>query len=282
MMPLIHSMLKRPLLITLTLLSMLLLSSCGDNDDTNVAKTITMGFGPSTYVDQFEKGIRPILEAKGFKVNVRIVSQNSQLNPSMKEGAIDATVFQSRAYMESVNPILKMNMVKLADTASAPQSLRSTRHSSLDAVKNGMTVTIPQDPVNGERAARLLESLGWITIDENAEIATFSAKSILPGNYTLSILEIDPAQSLRTLEDVDFAIVNGNYIANAGLKMSDGLALEATPEEHVVIVSIRGEDLDTEWAKALKAAYESDEFRDYIHSEPLYDGFIMPKAWNQE
>jgi len=39
------------------------------------------------------------------------------------------------------------------------------------------------------------------------------------------------------------------------------------------------ENEDTQWAQDIKAAYESQEFEDYILSQETYDGFIFPEAW---
>lgn len=255
----------------------LLIAACGEGKDSD--KKIVFGFGPSTYAEQFEKGIRPILEDQGYEVVVKILSQNMQINPALKDGSIDVAGHQSIAYMEEMNKELSMNMVKLADTASAPQSLRSTKHQSLDDVKAGMTVAIPNDPVNAERAARILESIGWVEVT-NEEVSRFSERDIISLNG-IKVLLLDPAQGLRILEDVDFAVINGNYVANAGLKMTDALVVEETPEEHVVMISIRGEDQDKQWVKDLKAAYESDAFASYIQNESLYDGFILPTAWQK-
>ena len=262
---------------TLLLLSMaLIVVACGnDNRD----QKIILGFGPSTYAEQFETGIRPILERQGFEVEVKILTQNMQINPALKEGAIDVAGHQSVAYMLQMNHELNMQMAKLADTASAPQSLRSKRHQSLDVVKPGMTVAIPNDPVNAERAARILEAIGWVKVTSD-DIARFSERDIQSLNG-IKVLTLDPAQGLRVLDDVDFAVVNGNYIASAGQKISDALVVEKTPEEHVVIISIREADLDKPWAIALKDAYESKEFAEHIQSNPMFDGFILPKAWAQ-
>lgn len=262
---------------TLLLLSMaLIVVACGnDNRD----QKIILGFGPSTYAEQFETGIRPILERQGFEVEVKILTQNMQINPALKEGAIDVAGHQSVAYMLQMNHELNMQMAKLADTASAPQSLRSKRHQSLDVVKPGMTVAIPNDPVNAERAARILEAIGWVKVTSD-DIARFSERDIQSLNG-IKVLTLDPAQGLRVLDDVDFAVINGNYIASAGQKISDALVVEKTPEEHVVIISIREADLDKPWAIALKDAYESKEFAEHIQSNPMFDGFILPKAWAQ-
>ncbi|WP_216830800.1 MetQ/NlpA family ABC transporter substrate-binding protein [Alkalihalobacterium elongatum] len=250
--------------------------SQAENED---KKEINVGFGVGTYEEQFRNGILPILEEKGYKVNIKTFSQNMQVNPAMDEGSLDASVFQSTAYMEGINEQLKMNMTGVAFVPSAPQGLYSTRHTSLDAVGDGTTVAFPNDPVNQERAARILEELGWITVDENAGTTDFNVNSIKPGAYDIEIVVLDPAQILVSLDDVDFGVVNGNYIANANRKITEALKIENTPKEHRIIVSINKEDEGAQWAKDLIAAYESREFEDYIHSEEKYDGFILPEAW---
>lgn len=281
---------KKVFKTSLSIIALGLLAACGNNETTTATETpvksdkekIVVAFGPSTYSEQFTKFIQPVLEAQGYEIEPKVFSQNIQINRSMKDGEIDASIFQSVAYMEDTNRLLGMDMVKLVDTASAPQSLRSAKHSSLDDIKDGMIITIPNDPVNAERAARILEGLGWVKVKEGVDPVKFGINDIEKGKYDLEIKEVDPAQALRALNDVDFAVINGNYIANMGLKITDSLIVEETPDQHVVMVSIQGKDIDKAWAKDLKKAYESKEFENYIKNDSLYDGFILPKAWRTE
>ncbi|WP_067841938.1 MetQ/NlpA family ABC transporter substrate-binding protein [Amphibacillus sediminis] len=253
-----------------------ILAACGNDNETD---TITVGFGVGTYEEQFREGILPILEEKGYDVDIRVFSQNMQVNPAMAEGAIDASVFQSTAYMEGINEELGIEMVSLTFAPGAPQSLHSVRHDSLDAVEDGSTVALPNDPVNQERAVRILEDLGWVTVAEDAGTTNFNLNSVSSADYEIEFKVLDPAQILVSLEDVDFGVINGNYIAEADMRIADGLAIENTPEEHRIIVSILAENLDQQWAQDLKEAYESPEFEAYIKGESKYDGFILPEAW---
>ncbi|MCW2255277.1 D-methionine transport system substrate-binding protein [Providencia alcalifaciens] len=259
------------------------LTACSDNSDKNNPnkKEITIGFGVGNYIDQVDKGIVPILEKKGYKVTLRQFSQNRQINPAFEEGSIDASVNQSRAYMDAYNKKNNINMVTLTDSPSAPQSLRSNKHKTLDDVKDGMIVALSNDPVNAERGARILEQLGWIKIKPNTSTLTFSVNDIEPAKYKLDIRETDAAQGLRLLDDVDFVVVNGNYVASAGQRIADGLIVEDSPLEHRVIVTVMQDNLDSQWAKDLKDAFESKEYADYIRSQRIYDGFIEPEAWSK-
>ncbi|PXW88493.1 D-methionine transport system substrate-binding protein [Streptohalobacillus salinus] len=257
----------------------LLLAACGNEATADDDKTIVVGFGVGTYEEQFRTSILPILEEKGYDVKMEVFSQNMQLNPAMQEGSIDASVFQSTAYMEGINEELGMEMTPIAYVPGAPQSLHSAKHDSLDAVEDGTTVALPNDPVNQERAVRILEDLGWVKVASDAGTTDFNLNSVEPDQYDIAFEVLDPAQILVALEDVDFGVINGNYIADAGMKITDALKIEDTPLEHRIIVTTLAEDAESEWAEDLTAAYESAEFEAYILSEEKYDGFILPEAW---
>lgn len=268
-------------LVLATLIGMtLILGACGNKDTAGQEKKeIKVGFGVGTYEEQFRLGILPILEKEGYKVDIKTFSQNMQVNPAMKEGSIDASIFQSTAYMEGINAEIKADMTNIAYVPGAPQGLYSVNHTTLDDVKDGTTVAVPNDPVNQERAVRIMEDLGWIKVKADAGTTDFNLNSVESDKYDIDIKVLDPAQILVSLQDVDYGVVNGNYIANANRKITEALKIENTPLEHRIIVSINKANENTQWAKDLKAAYESKEFEEYINSQEKYDGFILPEAW---
>lgn len=267
-------------LIGLMGLSLFALSACGSGTtQVEEDKNIVVGFGVGTYEEQFRQGILPILEDQGYSVEIKTLAHNNQVNPAMADGSIDVSIFQSIAYMEGVNDELNIDMTAIAFVPSAPQSLHSERHTSLEEVSDGTTVALPDDPVNQERAVRILEDLGWVIVDEDAGTIDFDISQVHPGDYDIDFKILDPAQILVSLPDVDYGVINGNYIADSDKKLTDSLKIENTPEEHRIIVSILKENEDTQWAQDIKAAYESQEFEDYILSQETYDGFIFPEAW---
>lgn len=274
---------KKLILSLLGILLLTIFAACGNEEaSTRDKKELTIGFGVGTYEEQFRHGILPILEEQGYEVNIKTFSQNMQLNPALKEGSIDASIFQSTAYMEGINEELDMNMIGIAYVPSAPQGLYSEHHDSLDAVRDGSTVAVPNDPVNQERALRILEELGWVKIADGAGVTDFNIQSVEKAKYDIKIEILDPAQILVSLQDLDFGVVNGNYIANIpDRNITDALKIENTPHQHRIIVSLDEVNKDTQWAIDLKAAYESSEFQEYIESQTQYAGFIMPDAWDE-
>lgn len=274
----------KKLMVVMLISVMAVLAACGNNNEAASSgdkKEITVGFGVGTYEEQFRQSILPILEQKGYTVDIKTFSQNMQVNPAMKEGSIDASIFQSTAYMEAINKEIDADMTGIAYVPGAPQGLYSVNHTTLDDVKDGTTVAVPNDPVNQERALRILEELGWIKIKEGAGVADFNINSMEPDKFNIDIKVLDPAQILVSLQDVDYGVVNGNYIANSpDRKITDALKIENTPIQHRIIVSVNKKDENTQWAKDLKAAYESKEFEEYILGQDKYDGFILPEAWD--
>lgn len=246
-------------------------------------KTLVIGFSVGNYIDQFREGVKPILEKEGYTIDIKQFSQGARvINAATVNGEVDASVVQTRAFLDGYNTQNNTNIIAIADNPNPPQTLRSKKHTSLDEVKDGMTVAIPNDPINGERAARNLEELGWVKVKPNTTPLNFSAANDLePGKFKLIIKEADSAQGLRLLDDVDFALINGNHVAGAGLKFSDGLFVEKTPLRHRVTLTIDAKNADTQWAKDLKAAYESKEFADYIRAQPAYSEYVEPDAWQK-
>lgn len=273
----------KKLMVVMLISVLAVLSACGNQEEANSGdkKKLTIGFGVGTYEEQFRQSILPILEEQGYSVEIKTFSQNMQVNPAMKEGSIDASIFQSTAYMEAINEEINADMVGIAYAPGAPQGLYSVNHTTLDDVKDGTTVAVPNDPVNQERALRILEELGWVKIKDGAGVADFNINSMESDKYDIDIKILDPAQILVSLQDVDYGVVNGNYIANApDRKITDALKIENTPMEHRIIVSVNKKDEDSQWAKDLKAAYESKAFEEYILGIEKYDGFILPEAWD--
>lgn len=269
-----------PLKVVVLLMVGILLAAC--SDEQGEKREIVFGLGPSIYVNQVEGGIIPYLEKKGYQVSIKTFSQNSMIPPALKEGAVDVSVHISTANLQEMNRRLGGDaMMVWADTPSAPQTIRSTRHQSIADIRDGMTIAIPSDPVSSERAARLLEAVGWIQLAPEIDVSTFHVNEIKPGSVTPKIVEMESALMLRALQDIDFAVVNGNFVTNAGMRIQDGLAIENSPEEHLVKVAILEKNRNETWAKDIQEAYQSPEFEAFIKADPIYEGLIFPKAWSK-
>ena len=124
----------------------------------------------------------------------------------------------------------------------------------------------------------LLETKGLIKLKEGADYSA-TAKDIAENPKNLKIVEIEAAQLGRSLQDVDMAVINGNYAIKAGLNVNtDALAREekdsSAATDYANIVAVKSGDENNEAVLALIEALKSDEVKTFI--EETYQGAVVP------
>ncbi len=266
---------KKILLYVGLILSLFSLGACGNNSSASGdKKEITIGATAGPYSDQLKEGIIPILEKEGYKVKVVEFNDYIQPNIALNEGEIDANLYQNRIYLKQFNKDHNMDLVAPYAVPTAPIALYSEKHKSLDDIKEGTTIATPNDPTNLARSLNMLVEFGLIKVDEEADPTIVSEKDIVENKLNLKIKPIDPAQTPRSLGDTDFAFINGNYALASGLKLDEAVEIEKTPEGYLIYVTLRKEDVDKPFAKALEKAYKSDEFLEYTNKNAK--GYVKP------
>ncbi len=273
----------RLLAATASIAAAVLIAGCASTspDDASSAEddmTITIGFNPGPYLEMFQDGIQPILEDEGYSIETQDFTDGVIVNVALSDGDIDANIMQHSFYMESINAQEGLSNATLVTIPTPPMALFGGKKSSLDELGTGSTIAVPNQPSNQYRALKVLEGLGLITLSDTIDPATASLQDVVDNPNGIEFVEMDNAQQVPSLPDVDYSVIQGNFVVSGGLKLTDALALEELTDEFSVIVAVREDDLDAEWAQALKAAYESDEFADYIASNEQYDGYNLPAA----
>jgi len=250
-------------------------------DGASAGKTdITIGFNPGPYKEMFDGGILPILEAEGYTVTDQDFTDGIVVNVAVSSGEIDANIIQHPVYMEFVNAQEGIDNAALVQVPTPRMGLFGGKSTSLDDVKDGATVTVPNSPSNLYRGLLILRDAGLIDFDDIDDPNTADVSIITSNPHNLNITPIENAQQVPSLQDVDFAAIQGNFIISGGLDYNDALAVEDQPLEFSNIVAVRSEDVDSDWAQAIKAAYQSQEFIDYIKGDPQYDGYNLPEWFN--
>ena len=263
----------KKIILTLTVLCTFILAACGSGSASG-EKELVIGATAGPYSDQLKEGIVPLLEDKGYSVEIVEFNDYIQPNNALNEGEIDANLYQNRNYLLNFNEEHGMDLVPVFAVPTAPIALYSEKHTSLDDVEPGMTITLPNDPVNLARSLHMLEGYGWITIDKKVDPITASEKDILENKYDLNIQPLEPAQTPRSLSDTDFAFVNGNYALASGLKLEEAVDVEKTSEDFLIYLTVRKEDEDSTFVKDLEDAYKSEEFLQYTNEKSK--GYVKP------
>ncbi|MFM1654865.1 MetQ/NlpA family ABC transporter substrate-binding protein [Brevibacillus sp. B_LB10_24] len=269
---------KRPLFIAFAAMMMLsaLLSGCGSVTSSGPEKQeIKIGATAGPYSDQLKKGIKPLLEKKGYKVTIVEFNDYIQPNTALISGSIDANVFQNTTYLENFTKEYQADLTGVIPIPTVPMGLYSKKHRSLDELTEGMRISLPNDPTNQARALGMLQTFGLIKLKADADVLHASEQDITENPKKLEILPLEAAQLPRSLDDVDFSLVNGNFALASGWKLSEAIKLEQTPKNYIIVLTVKTADKDQPFVSDLVEAYKSKEFEELIDKE--FQGFIKPE-----
>lgn len=259
---------KKIMTIVCLFVLVLIGGGCHSKDQSSHAQKkheIVMGVTGGPYNDLFDDAIAPILESEGYTIKRIEFSQFIQSNTALGEGKIDVNVAQHSAYMNVFNKENGTDLVPLVATPSVPCNLYSSKYTSKEEVKKGMMIGIPQDPSNAARAYAVLAKAGFIQVDKQVKSTDLTAKAITNNPYQLNIKEMDTNTLPHVLDDLDFEVIPGSTVEDAGIRQQLHLIeLEKMVPELQIVAAVTKENEKTDWAKAIKKAYQSEKFRTYI------------------
>lgn len=165
-----------------------------------------------------------------LKLNIIEIPSGVNSNELLAHGDVDANYFQHLPYLKSQEQALGQKFAVAATVHIEPLGIYSHRHTRFDQVPDNGTVAVPNNVTNLSRALYLLQANGLITLKPGFNDAAkdqATPKDIAENPKHLKILEIESPQIPRALEDVDLAVINGNFALEAGLQPAkDALGLE--------------------------------------------------------
>ena len=221
---------------------------------------------------------KDILAEQGIDLEVIEFTEYVQPNLVTESGEVDANYFQHKPYLDSFNVEQGTHLVSVGPVHYEPFGIYPGKSSDLENIADGATIAIPSDTTNEARALQLLAAQGLITVRDDAGL-TATVNDITENPHNIKFEEIEAAQLPRTVQDVDFAVINGNYALAAGFSVkNDALATEDASSEaaqtyaNVLVVKEGNENAPA--IQALYAALTSDKVKDYINS--TYDGAVVP------
>ena len=221
---------------------------------------------------------KEILADEGIDLEIEEFTDYVQPNLVTESGEVDANYFQHGPYLESFNEENGTHLVSVGAVHYEPFGIYPGKSNDLSNIADGATIAVPNDTTNEARALQLLAAQGLITVRDGAGL-TATVNDITENPHNLQIKEIEAAQLPRTVQDVDFAVINGNYAMEAGFSVGkDALATEDASSEAAqtyanVLVVKEGRENDPA-IQALYAALTSDKVKDYINE--TYDGAVVP------
>lgn len=253
------------------------LVGCGGGNASSSSddKTIKIGVSPVPHMEIVEVAV-PLLEEKGYTVEVIEFTDYVLPNTSLESGELDANYFQHIAYLNSFNEDKGTHLTYTAEIHLEPMGAFSKKYSSVDEIEDGAVVALPDDPSNEARALRVLAAAGLIEVADG-DLITIADITSNPKN--LEFKELEAATLPRILDDVDIAVINGNYALEAGLDVNkdafyaEDKNIDSLKERRNVLAVKEGTE-NSQKIKDLTEALTSEEVRAFI--EEKYNGAVVP------
>lgn len=212
--------------------------------------------------DPYWETYRQAAADEGIDVEIVDFADYAQPNPALTEGDLDLNQFQHIVYLAGYNVDSGEDLVPVGSTAIYPLGLYSTKHDSVEDIPAGSTVAVPDDESNLARALLILQSAGLIELEDGGSIYS-TLDDVDESSSRVKVTALKADLTPTSLPDVAAAVVNNDFVEDAGLTFADAIAQD-DPEDpnalpYVNIFAARAEDKDDETLKKLVEIFQDTQ-----------------------
>ena len=257
-------------------------AGCGSGGDKGDEVTVKLGVVGAVYEDLW-KPAQDKLKDEGINLEIVQFSDYVTPNNALNNGDIDLNAFQHEIYLNTEVQQYNYAIEPAGYTFIIPLNLYSNKVKSVDEIKDGDTIAIPDDLTNGGRALMVLAAAGLIELKSDASFSP-TLDDIAKYNKQITIKELKANTIPSTLDDVTAGIINGNYALDFGLKTDDAIFKDTSVNEvkYWNLVAARTSDLQDEskkeiFTKVIKA-FQSEETEKVFNEQ--FGGYFIKEGWN--
>lgn len=245
-------------------------------------KTLKIGVTPGPTEQIFEVVKR---EASKQGLNIKVIAFSEpavQPNMSLATGDIDANCYQFQSMVDAFNTRgYKNKLVSISKTVVMPLGIYSKKIKHLNELPQGAKISLPNEPLNGERVLLLLQKHGIIKLSPSVD-AEATPLDVIENPKNIRFIELDAPHLPNSLRDVDASGINSNVVMAVGMNpIKEAIIMESDPEHspYVGRLVVREQDKDRPEWQTLIAVYRSQVVQDFILS--TFKGAIIP-AWKND
>lgn len=255
-------------------LSLLTIVACGNKKEESNTLKIGVMSGPEYAIAETAKQV-----AKDkYNLDVELISFNDYIvpNEALNQGDLDANAFQTQPFLDEQVKQRGYQLATIGNTFLYPIVGYSKKITSLDQLKDGSSIAIPNDPANGGRSLLLLEKQGLIKLKDGVGLFP-KLTDIVANPKKLEIIELESPQLPRVLEDdkITIAIINNNFAGQAGLDAKkEGIFVEDKESPYVNLIVSRIDNQNDEKIKTFLKAYQSEEVAK--KADEIFKGSAIP------
>ncbi|MBL1096498.1 MetQ/NlpA family ABC transporter substrate-binding protein [Streptomyces coffeae] len=251
------------------------LAACGPDSEKSKDGPLVVAASPVPHAEILTYVKDHLAQKFGLELEVREFTDYNTPNLSTQDGSVGANYFQNQPFLDDFNKKKGTDIVPVVTVHLEPLGLYSHKVKKAGDLKKGATVGLPNDTVNEARALKLLADHKIIKLKDGVGNEA-TPKDIAANPKGLKFKELEAAQLPRTLDDVDAAVINGNYAIEGHLKPAkDALVLESpknNPYGNFLAVK-KGNENDPR-VKKLAKLLTSPEVKKFIKDK--YAGSVLP------
>ena len=255
------------------------LAACGNGNASSAAtsKKLTVAASPSPHAEILDNFAAPKLKKQGITLKTKEYTDYIIPNQVTSSGEVDANYFQHINYLNNYNKENGTDLVGVAAIHYEPFGIYAGKSKDLKNIQDGAQIAVPNDPTNEGRALLLLQQEKLITLKDPDNLQA-TPVDIAKNPHNLKFVEVEAAAVARQLQDVDFAVINGNYAIEAGMHVKDAVAVEdkdgKAVEQYANYIVTTPDKKDDARVKALVKVLTSDDFKKYLSK--TYDQDVLP------
>jgi len=176
--------------------------------------TLKIGIATTPQTPALQEAAR---EAKAQGVDVKIIEFTDWNTPNaaLANKDIDVNYFQHTPFLENAEKQGGYKFVAIAPGTIMKIGLYSKKVKRFEDLKDGATVAIANDPVNGGRGLLLLQRAGLIQLKPGVDYRA-TTLDIISNPKHIKIVQLEASQLARSLDDVDLAQGYPSFIKLAG------------------------------------------------------------------
>ena len=187
-------------------------------------------FGVVGASEEYWSTYEQVVEDAGIAIEIIDFTDYNQPNPALSAGELDINQFQHIIYLADYNVNAGDDLQPIGATAIYPLGLYSQKYTDVKDIKDGETVVVPNDQTNQARGLLVLQSAGLISLTGGGG-TTSTLADVDEAKSRVKVMAVDPALTVGSLPDVAAAIVNNDFLGDAGLTAEDAIAQDDPSEE---------------------------------------------------
>jgi D-methionine transport system substrate-binding protein len=230
-------------------------------------RDVAIAVFPGPYAELVRRGIKPGLEAKGYRVTVRETADPVGLYTDVVEGRIQASLGHDARYLRQFASLVGGGLSPAVAVPTLGTALYSRRVKSVAELKAGEVVVVARDSKYRGRQLRFLEELGLVTVRRGAAPTPGQvddpSQDIAASPRGLEFRFVWLHEAAAALDTAAAVVVEGDSLLGRPVQLPPPIAVDPAPR-FLKVIAIRTADREKPFVKDLQAVVQGPGFRQVV------------------